>query len=131
MITVLADPNLEGQAQLLWGTLMAEGWLELCPIKLATFTQVGLPEDTNDRQVWRFAQTQGMILLTGNRRMTGEDSLEQTLREENLRTSLPVVTIGNLDRMTETLYRRRCLKKLLDIVLDLENYRGTGRIFIP
>ena len=43
MITVLVDHNIEGQAVLLWGTLVAEGWLELLPLRLATFAEVGLP----------------------------------------------------------------------------------------
>jgi hypothetical protein len=92
---------------------------------------VGLPGDSSDRQVWRFAQTQGMMLLTANRRMTGTDSLEQTLREENTVTALPVLTVGDVERMGEKDYRERCLKRLLDIVLDLDNYRGTKRLFIP
>jgi hypothetical protein len=130
-IVVLADHNLEGQAQMLWKTLESSGWLELYSLPLIRFAELGLPENSNDRQVWRFAQPQGMILLTGNRRMTGEDSLEQTLREENTLTSLPVLTIGDLNRMVESKYRNRCMDRLLDIVLDLENYRGIGRIFIP
>lgn len=130
-IVVLADHNLEGQAQLLWKTLESSGWLELFSLRLVLFAEVELPEDSNDRQVWRFAQQQGMILLTGNRRMTGEDSLEQTLREENTLTSLPVLTMGNLNRMVESKYRKECMDRLLDILLDLENYRGIGRIFIP
>jgi hypothetical protein len=39
-----------------------------------------------------------MILLTANRSMKDEDSLEQVMREENTPSSLPVVTIGNADR---------------------------------
>ena len=50
----------------------------------------------------------GMILLTSNRRRREEDSLEQTLREENTATSLPVLTIGNAERMIERRYRERC-----------------------
>ncbi|GAB4175590.1 MAG: hypothetical protein Fur006_06140 [Coleofasciculaceae cyanobacterium] len=28
-------------------------------------------------------------------------------------------------------YREQCAVRLVDILLDLENYRGVGRIFIP
>ena len=41
-----------------------------------------LPSDSDDRAVWRFCQERDMLLLTGNRSMKGEDSLEQVLREE-------------------------------------------------
>jgi len=131
MLTVLVDHNIEGQAMLLWGTLTASGWLELLPLRLATLAQVGLPYDSNDREMWRFAQGKGMILLTANRRMDGEDSLEQTIREENTATSLPVLTIGNAERMIERTYRERCAIRLLEVASDLENYLGAGRIFTP
>jgi hypothetical protein len=73
-LTILVDHNIEGQAVLLWGTLTASGWLELLPLRLVTLAQVGLPYDSSDRKMWRFAQDNGMILLTANRRMDGEDS---------------------------------------------------------
>jgi hypothetical protein len=63
--------------------------------------------------------------------MKEEGSLEQTIREENTLTSLPVLTIGNVKRMVERLYREDCETRLVEIVLDLENYKGVGRIYIP
>jgi predicted nuclease of predicted toxin-antitoxin system len=131
MTTILIDYNMEGQAMMLWRSIVAEGWLELGPLQWLTFSQVGLPEESSDREVWRFAQAHGMILLTANRSMKETDSLEQTLREENTERSLPVLTVGDVERMVEKRYRGRCLKKLLDIVLDLDNHRSTERIFIP
>ncbi len=131
MITILADHNIEGQAVLLLGTLVAEGWLELCPTELVLFADVGLPLESSDRVVWRLAQARGMILLTDNRSQRGEDSLEQTIREENTTTSLPVLTIGNVSRLVERAYREQCAARLVEIVLDMDNYVGTGRLFIP
>ena len=72
-----------------------------------------------------------MILITNNRNMKGDDSLEQTLREENRPDSLPVLTIGNIYRLAFRDYRERCADRLLEIGLDLEDYKGRGRIFIP
>jgi hypothetical protein len=131
MLTILVDHNIEGQAMLLWGTLTATGWLELLPLRLVTLAQVGLPYDSSDREMWRFAQENGMVLLTANRRMDGEDSLEQTIREENTATSLPVLTIGNPERMVERTYREQCAIRLLEVGVDIDNYLGAGRIFIP
>lgn len=116
---------------ILWGTLAAEGWLELCPFRLVTFAQVGLPVESSDRAVWRFAQAPGTILLTHNRNMKGEDSLEQTIREENAPASLPVLTIGRVERLRERPYRERCAIRLVEIGLEVEQYLGTGRIYIP
>ena len=76
MTTILVDHDIEGQVLILWGVLSTEGWLELCPLELVTFVQVGLPVNNNDRRVWRFAQAHGMILLTHNRNMNDADSLE-------------------------------------------------------
>ena len=72
-----------------------------------------------------------MLLLTDNRSMSGEDSLEQTLREENTPDSLPVLTVGSTDRLDEQAYREQCADRLVEIVIDLEYYLGTRRLFIP
>jgi len=72
-----------------------------------------------------------MLLLTDNRNRRGEDSLEQTIREENSITSLPVLTLGNVARIVEQAYREQYVVRLVEIVLDLANYLGTGRLFIP
>ncbi|WP_416209756.1 hypothetical protein [Nostoc sp. LEGE 06077] len=72
-----------------------------------------------------------MILLTGNRSMKGEDSLEQVIREESLPTSLPVITLANVDRIIEREYREQCVERLIEIVLYVENYLGVSRLFIP
>lgn len=92
---------------------------------------IGLPITSSDRVIWRFAQTNQMILFTANRSGKGIDSLEQTIQEENTQDSLPVITLGNTDRMGDFEYRERCSIRLVEILLDLENYMGAGRLFIP
>ena len=128
---VLVDYNLTGYIVLLQGTLAAEGWLDLLSIRFVTLQEAGLAADTNDRIIWRFAQSNEMLLLTANRNAKGKDSLEQTIRKEGTPTSLPVVTIGNLDRLVEREYREQCSARLADIVLSIENYLGVSRLFIP
>lgn len=128
----LVDHNIEGHAMALYGSIASQGWLAILPIQFVTFQEVGLSIKSNDRVVWRFAQANNSILLTANRSMKDEDSLEQTLREENTLFSLPVVTIGNTDRiMKDFKYRDRCVSRLVEIVLEIDNYRGARRIFIP
>lgn len=131
MTIILADKNLEGQAGLLLGIFNAAGWSELFPIRLVTFEEIGLSPDSNDRIVWRFAQNNNMLLLTDNRNMKGRDSLEQTIREESTPASLPVLTIGNTEHMTERKYREKCANRLVEIIYDIEKYRGVSRLFIP
>lgn len=80
-VAILIDHNIEGQAVQLWDTLKAQGWLDLFHLDMVMFTDVGLAIDSSDREVWRFAQTNQLILLTGNRNMDNEDALELTMRE--------------------------------------------------
>lgn len=128
---LLVDYNLDGYAAVLLGILTKRGWLELLPIQFFTFKEVGLSMDSSDRTVWNYAQANQMLILTANRNMKGEDSLEQVMREQNTSTSFPILTISDLVRMDESEYRERCIDRLVEIVLELENYMGAGRLFIP
>jgi hypothetical protein len=131
-VIFLIDHNLEGHAILLLGSITSQGWLDLFPIRFIFLEEAELPVNSSDRIVWRFAQANQMILLTANRRMKEKDSLEQVLREENTDRSLPVVTIGDAERVLNDLnYRELCVNRLLEIVLYIDNYRGSRRIFIP
>jgi hypothetical protein len=128
----LVDHNLKGHALILFGTIASQGWLDLVPIRFATFEEMGLSIDSSDRVVWQIAQENQMILLTANRSMKGDDSLEKVMREENTPTSLPVVTIGNADRvLNEPEYRERCVERLAEIAIYINNYLGSRRVFIP
>jgi GNAT superfamily N-acetyltransferase len=110
----LVDHNLEGHALLLSGNIASFGWLDLFPIRFITFEEIELSITSNDRVVWQFAQVNQMILLTANRSMRGKNSLEQVMREENTFTSLPVVTIGDADRvLTDPDYQGRGIGKAL------------------
>lgn len=101
------------------------------PIRFAGFEEVGLLENSSDRLLWQVAQANQMIILTANRNMKGADSLEQVIREDNTFRSLPVVTIGNKERIDEQKYRERCAACLVEILLDIDRYMGVGRIYIP
>jgi predicted nuclease of predicted toxin-antitoxin system len=130
-MTFLVDYNLDGYALIFLGILTKGDWLEFASVQFVTFREVGLAMESNDRAVWRYAQEHQMMILTANRNMKGEDSLEQVMREENTENSLPVITIGNLDRLSEADYRERCAERLIEIVVDIDNYKGVGRLFIP
>jgi hypothetical protein len=128
----LVDHNLKGHALVFFGAIASQGWLDIIPIQFVTFAEINLPIDSDDRVVWRLAQKNQMILLTANRSMKGKNSLEQVMREENTSESLPVITISNADRLlNESEYRNRCVEKLVEIALDVDNYRGAKRIFLP
>jgi Domain of unknown function (DUF5615) len=130
-MTFLVDYNLDGYALIFIGILTKLGWLELISIRFVTFREAGLSMDSSDRLVWRYAQAHQMMILTANRNMKGEDSLEQVMRDENTENSLPVVTLASLDRFSEVDYRERCVERLIEIVVDIDQYKGVGRLFIP
>lgn len=115
----------------MWGVLAADGWLELLSLRMTAFREEQLPANVDDGVIWRYAQEQCMLLLTANRNMDGDASLEQTLRVENTPASLPVITIGSIDSLRESDYRIRCVRRLVEIVLYLEQYLGAGRLYIP
>jgi hypothetical protein len=128
----LIDHNLKGHALVFFGAIASEGWLDIVPIRFVSFAEMDLLIDSDDRLVWRIAQKNQMILLTANRSMKGKDSLEQVMREENTSESLPVITVSNADRLlNDSEYRGRCVESLVEIVLDIDTYRGARRIFIP
>jgi hypothetical protein len=59
-------------------------------------------------------------------------SCKTLMREESTSTSLPVITIGNADRvLTDSNYRNRCVDRLIEISFDIDDYRGSRRLFIP
>lgn len=129
---MLIDHNLKGHALVFFGAIARQGWLDIVPIRFITFAEMDLSIDSDDRVVWRIAQENQMILLTANRSMKGKDSLEQVMREENTPASLPIITIGNADRLlNDSEYRGRCVESLIEVVLDIDSYRGARRIFIP
>jgi len=125
-MTFLVDYNLDGYALIFLGILAKRGWLEFQSIQFITFREAELSMESSDRIVWRYAQDHQMMILTANRNMKGEDSLEQVMREENTENSFPVLTIGNLDRLSEAEYRERCAERLIEIAVDLDNYKRGG-----
>jgi predicted nuclease of predicted toxin-antitoxin system len=126
-MTFLVDYNLDGYALIFLGILTKLGWLEFISIQFVTFREAGLLMESSDRVVWRYAQEHQMLILTANRNM----KLEQVMREENAEDSFPVLTIGSLDRLSEADYRERCVDRLIEIAVDIDQYKGVGRLFIP
>jgi hypothetical protein len=128
----LIDHNFKGHARILLGSIASQGWLDFVQIRFVMFEEVGLSINSIDRVVWRVAQENQMILLTANRSMKDKDSLEQVMREENTQNSLPVVTVGNADRvLNDSSYRERCVDRIVEIAIYKVNYMGARRVFIP
>jgi hypothetical protein len=58
--------------------------------------------------------------------------LEEVIQRLGTSTSLPVFTIADPDRLIRDRdYAERTAVRLLEYIDDLENMRGTGRLFVP
>jgi hypothetical protein len=106
-------------------------WQELA-LDVLTLPALHLPDDSSDERVWQTCQAEGLVLLTCNRNHDGADSLEETIRRHNQPHSLPIVTISDPHRFgNDSAYDARLAKALLIYLVDIDNVRGTGRLFVP
>ena len=135
MNAILADNNIQGHVQVIFTVLESESWRELWAevnLPLATFRDIGLTAEVSDALLWQACQQEQVILITANRNADGPDSLEVTLRTRNRADSLPVFTVADVERVLRSRnYAERVAAQLLDYLLDIDNYRGTGRLYLP
>ncbi len=130
-ITILLDHNLDGHLVFLEAGMKETRWDQVLTIEFRLLRDFGLPFDYPDQEIWRFAQAQRLLLLTHNRNRTDETSLQATIERENTPDALPVVTISDKDSLLLTDYRQRVADSLAAIIIDLDNYLGAGRLYIP
>jgi hypothetical protein len=96
------------------------------------FAGVGLDGTVTDVDLWEFCQGNQFLLVTGNRNSHGSDSLDAAIRERNTADALPVITFANLRLFRRSRdYREQTAIRLMEILLDLDEFRGTGRLYIP
>ena len=106
-------------------------WTELA-VRVESFASLGVPPNTPDADLWQLCQTQQIILITGNRNEEGPTSLEATIQASNTPTSLPVLTISEPQRLLSSrAYAHQVVERLVEYLIDVENLRGTGRLYLP
>jgi hypothetical protein len=130
----MADHDIEGQFAELLRILRSPTWRDLWErlgVTTESFASLGLSEQAPDGLLWETCQAQQVVLVTGNRNSESPDSLEATIRRLNQADSLPVVTIADPQKFSHRSYAERAAERLLDYLLDLDKYRGAGRLFIP
>ena len=135
MASLLVDVNIKGHAQLIFRHLTNSPWsefTELLKVQFLDFDDVGLPEDAPDNIVWRLCQQEGYWLLTANRNSESPSSLQSTIKAEGTVDSIPVITISKANRLYRSKkYLDEVSKKILDYLIDADQYLGTGRLFAP
>lgn len=135
MRAIVADINVQGHVavlvQILQGSEWAGVWAEL-DAAILSLDDLGLPQDTRDSVLWNTCQRDELVLVTGNRNAQGPDSLEATIRQYSQSHHLPVLTLATPTRiLQDRAYAERAAFRLLAYVLDIDNYRGAGRLYVP
>ncbi len=132
---ILADNDVRGQVDYLASLMQAEPWIDFWQdlgLKLFRFEDIGLSPAAADRDVWQQCQLEQLVLITGNRNLSGPDSLEATIRQLGTAQSLPVFTIADVNKLNTTRsYADEVVTALVDYLQRIDGLRGTGRMFLP
>ncbi len=126
-----ADAHLRVLVQICTGPRWCDIWTAL-NVPHYSFADFNLSQGISDLVLWQFCQAESLLLVTANRNGRGSDSLDVTIRTHGTATSLPVLTIADERLMlVDRGYAERAGIRLLEILLDLDEFRGTGRLFLP
>lgn len=125
----------EGQIQVLLRLLTSTEWSAIwsdLAVRVESFASLGVPTDISDADLWQLCQTQQIMLITGNRNEEGPTFLEATIQASNMPPRLPVLTISEPQRLLSSrAYAHRVVERLIEYLIDVENLRGTGRLYLP
>ena len=132
---LVADANIQGQVEYLVQRMQADAWTDFWQalgLVLYGFEDVGLSTSATDLEVWNVCQAEELILITDNRNLDSEDSLEATIRRNNTPESLPVFIIADMNEFrTNSSYVECVVEVLYDYLLRIDDLRGTGRLYLP
>src|SRR4051812_40838664 len=134
-LSLVADENVEGHLAYLLDRIAAgnygEYW-ELLGVGVRTLADLGLGRKAPDVDVWRACQRESAVLVTANRNAEGDDSLEATIRREGTLDSLPVLTLTEPRRVLHSAeYADRVIVRLIEVIEEIDRYRGSGRLYLP
>src|ERR1700730_11034663 len=94
--------------------------------------RLGLEARSSDLIVWKTCQENDTVLLTANRNDDGPDSLENTIRTLNGPGILPVITLADADRILRNKpYAATVADRILELLFDMNQYLGSGRLYVP
>jgi hypothetical protein len=135
MRAIMADNDIQGQMRVLVLLLESEAWGDIwasLDLAIRTFADISLDPSVADRELWQACQRDQIILVTANRNKVGPDSMEATIQAFNTASSLPVFTLADAKQiLTSRDYANRVVEKLLQYVIEIDNVRGTGRLWLP
>lgn len=131
---ILSDHNIEGHFRALIAIWETEPWREIwkeLDVAVESFGSLEILPDVSDAELWHACQQHRVVLVTANRNDDGPDSLEATISRYSQKTSLPVLTLANPRRFAQDReYAIEVAETVLEYLLEIERYRGTGRIYV-
>jgi hypothetical protein len=132
---LLADNDVRGQVGYLVTRMQSEPWREFWQdlgLRLFHFEDLALAPTATDLEIWQRCRAEEIVLITGNRTLSGPDSLEATIRQRNTSDRLPVFTIADVSKVnTSNLYADQVIETMLDYLQRIETIRGVGRLYLP
>jgi hypothetical protein len=132
---ILSDVNIQGHVFILVQILTSKDWKGLWEplnLPLFSFQELNLAPDIGDDSLWEICQKEELVLITGNRNQDGPTSLEAAIRASNTLDSLPVLTIGTSKKVySDRTYAEKAAAKMVEYLMEIDSYRGTGRLYIP
>jgi hypothetical protein len=134
---LLADVNVQGHLPYLRQLLETlDLWPVLAELNVvfATFADLQLPRDLDDRALWNRCQQDGWILFTENRNDDGPDSLQVTLNDSWRNGQLPVFTLANKNRFEhDPIYAQRVATDVAELLFGIEQgeFLDQPRIYVP
>lgn len=135
MTGLVGDADVQGHFAVLIAACRGPKWRDLwdaMAIPVRSFQDVGLTRSAADADVWSACQAHDLVLVTGNRNAAGPDSLEVAIRMGGTADSLPVLTLANRDRlMRDRSYAEDVAGRLIEIMMEIDRHRGTGRMYLP
>lgn len=135
MAGIAADNDTQGQFDRLIFIFESDEWQEVWEslnLSVESFETLKLAHKAKDIDVWKACQKAEVMLVTGNRKGKGADSLEVAIRALNEANSFPVFTLAAPTQVMKSWpYARRVAESFLDYLEDWNGLRGTGRIWLP
>jgi hypothetical protein len=135
---LLADVNVQGHLPYLRQLLETLGlWSVLVELNLefATFRDLQLPPNLDDRSLWNHCQQHDWVLFTENRNHEGANSLDATIVDSWQMGQLPVLTLANKGRFDNSSdYAKRVAEDVADLLFGIAqtgDYRDQPRIYVP
>jgi hypothetical protein len=131
---IMSDNDVKGYFRILMRLCTSEPWREVWQeLRFDVFTleDFGLPADATDAGIWQVCQREQIVLITANRNAEDPTSLEMTLRKYNNAASLPVLTLADAERIgRDRSYAEVVVEHLMEILIDLDAFRGAGRLYL-